>query len=152
MHRSDGGQKGLRSIIEHMGTENVPRIRVGVGAKPRPDYEMTDWVLGVIPAEDREAMFDAFARVAEALPLVIEGKFADAASRYNGKPKTKEPEAKKSSGAQNDDNSGDNAAEGAGAQKADNAAKQNAEPANAPGAPAAPGDRAGDTRENGGGE
>ena len=39
---SDGGQKGLRSIIEHLGTDAFPRIRIGVGAKPRPDYPMAD--------------------------------------------------------------------------------------------------------------
>ena len=89
---SDGGQKGLASIIVHMGTDAIPRIRVGVGMKPRPDYELADWVLGEIPAADREAMFDAFGRVADALPLVLDGKFAEAASRYNGKPKTAEPE------------------------------------------------------------
>ena len=85
---SDGGQKGLASIILHMNSDKIPRMRVGVGAKPRPDYELADWVLGEIPAGDREAMFDAFARVAEALPLVLDGKFAEAASRYNGKPKS----------------------------------------------------------------
>ena len=92
---SDGGQKGLASIIMHMNTDRIPRIRVGVGMKPRPDYELADWVLGEIPAADREAMFDAFGRVADALPLVLDGKFAEAASRYNGKPKTEDaPEAK----------------------------------------------------------
>lgn len=92
---SDGGQKGLASIIVHMGTDAIPRMRVGVGAKPRPDYELADWVLGEIPAADREAMFDAFSRVADALPLVLDGKFAEAASRYNGKPKSAEPEEPK---------------------------------------------------------
>ena len=85
---SDGGQKGLASIIEHMNSDKIPRMRIGVGAKPRPDYELADWVLGEIPQSDREAMFDALGRVADALPLVLAGKFADAASRYNGRPKT----------------------------------------------------------------
>ena len=84
---SDGGQRGLRSIIEHMGTDAIGRIRVGVGEKPSPDYELADWVLGEIPKADREAMFDAFGRVADALPLVVDGKWDEAASRFNGKPK-----------------------------------------------------------------
>ena len=92
---SDGGQKGLASVITHMNTDKIPRMRIGVGAKPRPDYEMADWVLGEIPAGDREAMFDAFCRVADALPLVLDGQFAEAASRYNGKPKSAEPEESK---------------------------------------------------------
>ena len=91
---SDGGQRGLRSIIEHMGTDAIGRVRVGVGEKPSADYDLADWVLGEIPKADREAMFDAFGRVAEALPLVLDGKYDEAASRFNGKPKTAAGEAK----------------------------------------------------------
>ena len=48
---SAGGQKGLANIIEMMGSEEIPRIKIGVGAKPHPDYDMKDWVLGKISAE-----------------------------------------------------------------------------------------------------
>ena len=82
---SDGGQKGLRSIIEHMGTDKFPRLRVGVGAKPSPDYDLADWVLGEIPKAHQEALFDAFSRVADALPLVLDGRITDAINKYNGK-------------------------------------------------------------------
>lgn len=95
---SDGGQRGLRSIIEHMGTETIGRIRIGVGAKPRPDYDLADWVLGEIPKADQEAMFDAFARAADALPLVLEGKYDEAAARYNGKPRAATPPAESDRG------------------------------------------------------
>ena len=57
---SDGGQKGLRSIIEHLGTDAFPRIRIGVGQKPRADYDMADWVLGKIPEEDQKKLFSVF--------------------------------------------------------------------------------------------
>lgn len=84
---SAGGQKGLLSIIEHMGSDMIPRIRIGVGAKPSPDYDLGNWVLGEIPKSDQEAMFDAFGRTADALPLILSGKCADAMARYNGKPR-----------------------------------------------------------------
>ncbi len=82
---SSGGQKGLNSIIEHMGSDAFPRIRIGVGAKPSPEYDLADWVLGEIPKSDREAMLNAFERAAQALLLILDGKCADAMARYNGK-------------------------------------------------------------------
>ena len=57
---SDGGQKGLRSIITLMSSDNFPRIRFGVGKKPHPDYDMADWVLGNFSEEDKKAIFDCF--------------------------------------------------------------------------------------------
>ena len=81
---SDGGQKGLRSIIEHLGTDAFPRIRIGIGAKPRPDFEMADWVLGKIPEDDQKKLFAVFGCVAEAIPLLVEGRVDDAMSKYNG--------------------------------------------------------------------
>ena len=81
---SDGGQKGLRSIIEHLGSDAFPRIRIGVGAKPRPDYEMADWVLSKIPEADRKKLFSIFGCVAEAIPLLVEGRVDDAMSKFNG--------------------------------------------------------------------
>ncbi len=81
---SDGGQKGLRSIITHLGTDAFPRIRIGVGQKPSPEYDMADWVLGKIPEADREKMFKILECAAEAVPMLIEGKPDDAMGKYNG--------------------------------------------------------------------
>ena len=81
---SDGGQKGLRSIIEHLGTDAFPRIRIGVGAKPRPDYPMADWVLGRIPEENQKQIFSVLGCVSEAVPMILDGRFDDAMSKYNG--------------------------------------------------------------------
>ena len=53
---SAGGQKGLKSIIECMGGDDFPRIRLGVGEKPTPEYDLADWVLGKLPPCDREAL------------------------------------------------------------------------------------------------
>ena len=50
---SAGGHNGLKSIIQHLGTDQFPRIRVGVGEKPHPDYDLADWVLGRPQGEDK---------------------------------------------------------------------------------------------------
>ena len=81
---SDGGQKGLRSIIEHLGTDAFPRIRIGVGAKPDPACEMADWVLGKIPPEDQKKLFSVFECAAEAAPMILSGRVDEAMSKYNG--------------------------------------------------------------------
>ncbi|MBQ3957117.1 MAG: aminoacyl-tRNA hydrolase [Clostridia bacterium] len=81
---SDGGQKGLRSVIEHLHSDAFPRIRIGVGAKPHPDWDMADWVLGKIPEADREKMFSIFGCVAEAVPMVLDGGIDDAMGKFNG--------------------------------------------------------------------
>ena len=49
---SAGGHNGLKSIIQHLGTDQFPRIKVGVGQKPHPDYDMADWVLSKFAGED----------------------------------------------------------------------------------------------------
>ena len=52
---SAGGHNGLKSIIARLGGENFPRIRIGIGAKPHPDYDLAAWVLGKFPPEDAKA-------------------------------------------------------------------------------------------------
>ena len=81
---SHGGQKGLKSITEQLASENFPRIRIGVGEKPSPDYPLADWVLGRIPKEDEEKMFSVFGAVYDALPLILDGKIDDAMGKLNG--------------------------------------------------------------------
>lgn len=51
---SAGGHNGLKSIIQHLGSDQFPRLRVGVGEKPHPDYDMADWVLGKFTGEDKK--------------------------------------------------------------------------------------------------
>ena len=53
---SAGGHNGLKSIIARLGTDAFPRILIGVGEKPRPDYDLADWVLGRFPEEDAKAV------------------------------------------------------------------------------------------------
>lgn len=70
---SDGGQKGLRSIINRIGSDNFPRIKFGVGAKPHPDYDLADWVLSEFSAEDKKKMFAAFERAYDGVVRYLEG-------------------------------------------------------------------------------
>ena len=81
---SDGGQKGLRSIIEHLGTDAFPRIRIGVGQKPRADYDMADWVLSSFKNQDAEDMAKAAARAAEAVECYVLHGPERTMNRFNG--------------------------------------------------------------------
>ena len=82
---SDGGQRGLRSIITLMGNDNCPRIRLGVGKKPHPDYDMADWVLGNLSEEDKRALFDCFVTGYEGLEKLVCGDVDGAMQICNGK-------------------------------------------------------------------
>ena len=82
---SAGGHNGLKSIIASTGSQDFPRIKIGVGAKPHPDYDLADWVLGVIPHDQRELMEKTYPRAAEAVKvLILQGPEA-AANQFNGK-------------------------------------------------------------------
>ncbi len=80
---SDGGQKGLRSIITLSGSDEFPRIRMGVGAKPHPDYDLADWVLGQIPKEEQEVFFAAMGKVCDTLPTILDGNIDKAMNMLN---------------------------------------------------------------------
>ena len=80
---SAGGHNGLRNIIEQLGTEDFPRIRLGVGAPPHPDYDMADWVLSVFRNEDAEEMEKAAKRAADAVECYIEKGPDKAMNLYN---------------------------------------------------------------------
>lgn len=82
---SDGGQKGLRSIIELNSSDNFPRIRFGVGKKPHPDYDMADWVLGNLSEEDKKAIFDCFVTSYEGLEKLLQGNVDEAMQICNSK-------------------------------------------------------------------
>ena len=81
---SAGGHNGLKSIIARLGGENFPRIRIGVGAKPRPDYDLADWVLGKFPPADAKAMTDRYPDIEAAAKLIMDDKLQMAQSKYNG--------------------------------------------------------------------
>lgn len=80
---SAGGHNGLKSIIAGLGTDGFYRVRIGVGRKPNPQYDLADWVLGKFPAADAKAITDRLPDVEEACKLLFEGKLQEAQSRYN---------------------------------------------------------------------
>jgi len=80
---SAGGHNGLKNIIAHLHSDQFPRIRVGVGQKPHPDYDMADWVLGKPQGEDRKAIDDAVKRAAQAVECYIKDGPQAAMSRFN---------------------------------------------------------------------
>ena len=80
---SAGGHNGLKSIIEQLGTDEFPRIKIGVGQKPSREYDLADWVLGVIPKADRETLFAVLERCPDALNLITRGEFELAMQKFN---------------------------------------------------------------------
>ena len=81
---SAGGHNGLKDIIRHLGTDHFPRVKVGVGEKPHPDYDMADWVLGKFQGEDKKIIDQAVEKAADAVELLLRQGVDKAMSRYNG--------------------------------------------------------------------
>lgn len=82
---SAGGHNGIKSIIQSLGTDQFPRVKVGVGAKPHPDYDLADWVLSKFSDQEEKALAPALEHAAAAALLVLEQGVEKAASAYNGK-------------------------------------------------------------------
>ena len=82
---SDGGQRGLRSIIRIMDTDEFPRIRFGVGKKPHPDYDLGDWVLSEFNKDEQKLLFSAFEKAYDGVLKVLEGDVDGAMQICNGK-------------------------------------------------------------------
>ena len=80
---SAGGHNGLKSIIQHLGTDQFPRLKVGVGGKPHPDYDMADWVLGKLQGEDKKVMDEAVKRAADAVECFLRDGPQKAMNRFN---------------------------------------------------------------------
>lgn len=80
---SAGGQKGLANIIELMGSQDIARIKIGVGAKPHPDYDMKDWVLGKISAEQQADFKLAAENAVKAVEEIIARGIDSAMNKYS---------------------------------------------------------------------
>ena len=80
---SHGGHNGLRNIAAMIGSEEYPRIKLGVGKKPRPDYDLVDWVLGKMPPADREALAARAEDADAAVALILQGKIDEAMNKYS---------------------------------------------------------------------
>lgn len=81
---SDGGQRGLRSIITELGTDAFPRIKVGVGEKPNPDYDLGAWVLSEFTDPEKKVLFDCFPVICQGIEAILAGKFDEAQQICNG--------------------------------------------------------------------
>ena len=81
---SAGGHNGLKNIIAHLGSDQFPRVKVGVGGKPHPDSDMADWVLSPFTGQDRKAMEEAISRAADAVTLLLDQGVDQAMAKFNG--------------------------------------------------------------------
>ena len=80
---SAGGHNGLKSIIAHLPGEDFPRIKIGVGKKPTPEYDLADWVLGKFSEADIKALSDRFADIHGAVEDIIKGNIDAAMNKYS---------------------------------------------------------------------
>ncbi len=80
---SDGGQKGLRSIIGHVDSEEFARVKIGVGQKPHPEMDLADWVLSRFTAAEEQALAPALEAAAGAAELIAAGEIDQAMNRYS---------------------------------------------------------------------
>lgn len=80
---SAGGHNGLKSIIAHLPGEDFPRIKIGIGKKPNPEYDLADWVLGKMPECDIKLMRDRFDDIASAAEMIVKGDIDGAMAKYS---------------------------------------------------------------------
>ena len=81
---SAGGHNGIKSIIQEIGSQDFPRVKIGVGAKAHPEQDLADWVLSTFSKTEEQALTDALKNAAEAALCIIEKDVGFAANRFNG--------------------------------------------------------------------
>lgn len=81
---SAGGHNGIKSIIQELGSQDFPRVKIGVGAKPHPDFDLADWVLSTFSAGEEKALKVSVENGAMAALAVIDSGVPEAANLYNG--------------------------------------------------------------------
>lgn len=81
---SAGGHNGIKSIIAQMGTQEFPRVKIGVGAKAHPEQDLADWVLSAFSAQEEKALSVALSNAAKAALCIIDKGVPEASNRYNG--------------------------------------------------------------------
>ena len=81
---SAGGHNGIKSIIGSINSMSFPRVKIGVGAKPHPDYDLADWVLSAFPPDEEKVLQPALKRAAEAALEIVKNGTYEAANRFNG--------------------------------------------------------------------
>lgn len=81
---SAGGHNGIKSIIEELGSQDFPRVKIGVGKKPTPQMDLADWVLSSFSSSEEKALEISLANGAKACLCIIDNNIAEAANRFNG--------------------------------------------------------------------
>ena len=82
---SAGGHNGIKSIISEIGSQDFPRVKIGVGAKPHPDYDLADWVLSSFSSLEEKALAPALEWAGDAALSIIDNGIPETANRFNGK-------------------------------------------------------------------
>ncbi len=82
---SDGGHNGIKNIIYLTGSDQFPRVKIGVGAKPHPDYDLAKWVLSRFSADELKALDGVLEHAADMASLILSGRMDEAMNVYNGK-------------------------------------------------------------------
>ncbi len=80
---SPGGHNGIRNIIYQLGSEEFPRVRIGIGAPPHPEFPMADYVLGRFSKEETELLIPAVKRAADAVEVIISDGVGAAMNQFN---------------------------------------------------------------------
>lgn len=80
---TDGGHNGIKSIIYHLNSDDFPRIKIGIGSKPHPDYNLADWVLSTFGKEDMEQLKAAITKATEVIPFMLDGDIEKAMNKAN---------------------------------------------------------------------
>lgn len=81
---SAGGHNGIKSLIQELGSQAFPRVKIGVGSKPHPEHDLADWVLSHFSASEQKAVNAALKPVGEAALCIIDQGVPQAANRFNG--------------------------------------------------------------------
>lgn len=81
---SAGGHNGIKSIIAELGSQTFPRVKIGVGAKPHPDFDLADWVLSAFTAQEENALAVSLKNAADAALSIVDRGVPESANRYNG--------------------------------------------------------------------
>jgi len=81
---SAGGHNGIKSIIQELGSQDFPRVKIGVGGKPNPQQDLADWVLSGFDAQDKKALDAALENAGDAALCIIDKGISEAANKYNG--------------------------------------------------------------------
>lgn len=81
---SAGGHNGIKSIIQELGSQAFPRVKIGVGSKPTPEFDLADWVLSTFSAQEEKALAVSLKNAADAALAIMDSGVPEAANRFNG--------------------------------------------------------------------